>query len=369
MNNYKNNSLNSLAWQRLKKNKVALMSLFILGVLYFCAIFADFLSPYAYDNENRLYSYCPPTRINFVQPGGKLSSPYIYDVKLNFDKFHQRVYSVDKSQAYPIKIWVKGDKYKFLGLIPSSIHLFGVQGDSRLYLWGADSRGRDIFSRILYGGRVSLSIGLIGVSISFFLGLLIGGISGYYGGKIDNLIMRACEMIMMVPGFYLMLALRAAFPPNLNSLQVYLLIVFIFSFIGWAGLARVIRGMSISLRERDYCLAARALGLSNLGIIRRHILPHTVSYLIPALALSIPGYILGESGLSLLGLGIQDPIPSWGNLLSEAMSIVQIKFEPWILLPGLFIFATVMAFNLLGDALRDALDPLLKSEGNFDVRK
>lgn len=365
MNKIENNSLNALIWHRLRKNKLGWISLVILGSLYFCAIFADFLSPYSYGNENRLYSYCPPTKINFVNANGKLTWPFIYDVKLNFDNFHQRKYSVDKAKTYPVKIWVRGDSYKLLGLFPCQIHLFGVDSQARLYLWGADSRGRDIFSRILYGARISLSIGLIGVTISFFLGLLIGGIAGYYGGKIDNLIMRLCEMIMMVPGFYLMLALRAAFPPNLNSLQVYLLIVFIFSFIGWAGLARVIRGMSISLRERDYILAAVALGLSDFAIIRKHILPHTVSYLIPALALSIPGYILGESGLSLLGLGIQDPIPSWGNLLSEAMSIVQIRFAPWILLSGLFIFITVMAFNLLGDALRDALDPLLKSEGKF----
>ncbi|MDP3142828.1 MAG: ABC transporter permease [Candidatus Omnitrophota bacterium] len=363
MNKIENNSPNALVWRKLRKNKLGWASLVILGCLYFCAVFADFLSPYSYDNENRLYSYCPPARINFVDTDGKLVWPFIYDVKLNFDNFHQRIYSVDNAKIYPLKIWVKGDSYKFLGLVPCQIHMFGVDSSARLYLWGADSRGRDIFSRILYGARISLSIGLIGVTISFFLGLLIGGISGYYGGKIDNLIMRLCEMVMMVPGFYLMLALRAAFPPNLNSLQVYLLIVFIFSFIGWAGLARVIRGMSISLKERDYILAARALGLPDFAIIRKHILPHTVSYLIPALALSIPGYILGESGLSLLGLGIQDPIPSWGNLLSEAMSIVQIRFAPWILLSGLFIFITVMAFNLLGDALRDALDPLLKSEG------
>jgi peptide/nickel transport system permease protein len=206
---------------------------------------------------------------------------------------------------------------------------------------------------------------LIGVLISFVFGLLIGGISGYYGGWIDNLLMRFCEMFMMVPGFYLMLALRAAFPPNLNSLQIYLLVVVIFSFIGWASLARVIRGMAMSLREREYVLAAKTMGISDMRIIVTHILPHTISYSIVAITLSIPGYIMGESALSLLGLGIQDPYASWGNLLSEAMGIVQIRFAPWILLPGFFIFITVICFNVIGDALRDALDPLLKSEAKI----
>ena len=248
-----------------------------------------------------------------------------------------------------------------MGLFDADRCLFGVDKPARIYLWGADIRGRDIFSRIIYGSRISSTIGLIGVSISFFIGLMIGGISGFYGGKVDNFLMRLTEMIMMIPGFYLMLVLRERFSTNLNSAQIYLMIVFIFAFIGWAGLARVIRGMSMSLREREYVLAARALGISNIKIIVRHILPHCTSYAIVAAALSIPSYILGEATLSLLGLGIQDPIPSWGNMLSEALGIVQIGFYPWILLPGVFIFIMVMSFNLLGDGLRDALDPMFRS--------
>jgi peptide/nickel transport system permease protein len=199
--------------------------------------------------------------------------------------------------------------------------------------------------------------------ISFALGLLIGGIAGYFGGRVDNVLMRLCEMVMMVPGFYLLLALRAAVPDNFTSLQVYFAIVIILSFIGWAGLARVIRGMCLSLRERDYVLAAKTLGLNDLQIIVRHILPHTVSYSIAALMLSVPGYILGESALSLIGLGIQDPFASWGNMLSDAMSIVRIHFAPWILWPAFFIFLSVVCFNVVGDALRDALDPMIKGEG------
>ncbi|MDP2939882.1 MAG: ABC transporter permease [Candidatus Omnitrophota bacterium] len=344
----------------LRRHPIALGSIIVLGILYICAIFADFISPYSYDNEERTYSYCPPSKIHFLDNSG-ITWPFIYKVNLTFNKFHGRVYKIDKTKIFPIKLFVKGDFYKLLGLFSCDYHFYGVEKEARIYLWGADSRGRDIFSRALYGARISLSVGLIGVVISFILGLLIGGIAGYCGGWVDNLVMRICEMIMMVPGFYLMLALRAAFPPNLSSLQVYLLIVFIFSFIGWAGLARVVRGMSISLREREYVLAAKTQGLSNMAIIRRHILPHTFSYSIVAATLSIPGYILGESGLSLLGLGIQDPIPSWGNLLSEAMGIIPIKFSPWILIPGFLIFLTVICFNLLGDAFRDMLDPMFKS--------
>jgi len=333
-----------------------------LFLLYFSAIFAEFLSPYSYKNEERNFSYSPPTPVHFMKDG-KVTRPFVYGFKLTFNEFHKRIYVIDKEREYSIQLFLKGDQYKFLGFIPMDRHLFGINDESRLYLFGADSRGRDLFSRIIYGSRVSLSIGLICVFISFSIGLLIGGISGYYGGKIDNILMRLAEMVMMVPGFYLLLALRAAVPADFNSVQVYFSIIIILSFIGWAGLARIIRGMCLSLREREYILAAKGVGLSDLNIIIKHILPHTLSYSIFAVMLSIPGYILGESALSLIGLGIQDPYASWGNLLSDAMSIVRIKFYPWILLPAFFIFLTVVSFNVIGDALRDCLDPMLKSEG------
>ncbi len=354
-----------MALRDFKKNRLAVVCLLVLILLYAIAILADFLSPYSFDNEERAYSYCPPMNFQWFGEKGSLAWPFVHGMVLTFDELHNRVYQKVSAEKYPLKFFNKGDKYRFLGFIPGDRHLFGVDAPGRLYLWGADSRGRDLFTRILYGSRISLSIGLIGVLISFSIGLLVGGLAGYYGGKIDNILMRICEMFMMVPGFYLMLALRAAFPDNLNSLQVYLLIVVIFSFIGWAGLARIIRGMSISLKEREYVLAAKAIGLSDLAIILKHILPHTLSYSIVAIMLSIPGYILGESALSLLGLGIQDPHASWGNLLSEAMGIVQIQFAPWILLPGFFIFVTVICFNVVGDTLRDCFDPLFKMEGKI----
>ena len=337
------NSRLQLAFTAFRRNQIGMLCLWSLVILYGMALCADFICPYAYDNEERNYSYCPPTAVEFLDHG-QLTAPFVYGRSLTFNAIHRRVYVIDSKKKYTLHFFKAG-------------RLFGVDRPGRIYIWGADARGRDLFSRIWYGARISLSIGILGVAISFVLGLLIGGIAGYYGGWVDATLMRVCEMFMMVPGFYLMLALRAAVPENFNSLQVYVSVVVILALIGWASLARIIRGMALSLRERDFVLAAKTLGVSDLVIIFKHILPQTISFSLATMMLTISSYILAEAGLSVVGLGIQDPIPSWGNLLSDAMGIVPVLFAPWILLPGLFIFLAVMSFNVVGDTLRDAFDP------------
>ncbi|MCM8787906.1 MAG: ABC transporter permease [Candidatus Omnitrophica bacterium] len=346
-------------WKEFKKNKLALVSFWILFIFYFLAIFADFFAPYRYDDEDIEQSFAPPTKIYFLNLKEKIYQPHIYAYKYRRNQYYMRVYEPDKNKAIPIKFFIRGFKYKLLGIIPLDIHLFGVS-EGRIYLLGADLYGRDIFSRLLYGARISLSIGLVGVLISFFLGLIIGGISGYFGGALDTILMRFIEILMMLPAFYIMLALRASFPPSVSSTQVYLLIIVILSLIGWAYIARVIRGMALSLKEQDFVLAAKASCIGSFKIITRHILPHTFSYVIAAICLSIPGYILGEAALSLIGLGIQEPQASWGNMLALAVDIVSIKFYPWILFPGVCVVVVTLCFNIIGDTLRDILDPKRK---------
>lgn len=342
--------------KKIKKNKLACLSIFLLAVFYLSALFAGFLSVYHYDDEARDFSYSPPAKIHIYDRKTQQVGLFVYGLESEFDSYYKRIYKEKEDIKYPIKFFVKGHEYKILGLFKSTRHLLGVDVPGRFYLWGADARGRDVFSRILYGARVSLSIGLFGALISFFLGMLIGGLAGYFGGKVDTILMRLCEVFMLAPGFYLMLALRSALPPTLSSTQIYFFIVIIMSFIGWAGIARIIRGMALSLRERDFVLVAKTQGLPHIKIIFKHIIPHTFSYAIVAIALSIPGYILGEAGLSFIGLGIQDPEPSWGNLLSDAMNIIRINLYPWVIIPGILIFITVICFNILGEALRDAFD-------------
>ncbi len=253
----------------------------------------------------------------------------------------------------------KGVPYKFLGLFKTDIHFLG-SATGGFFLLGGDALGRDMLSRLLHGSRISLSVGIIGSIITFFIGLLIGGIAGFFGGRIDSGLMRLTEVVISFPSIYLLFTLRASLPSGLSSTQIYLLIVIILALIGWAGLARIIRGMVLSLKNEDYVLSARTMGLSDLKIITKHILPNTVSFVIVQLTLAIPGYILGESALSLLGLGITEPQPSWGNMLSVARNYRVIQDFPWILVPGFTIFLSIMAWNFFGDGVRDAFDPKSK---------
>lgn len=342
----------------IKKNKLAYLSLYLIGIFYLLAIFADFIAPYPYDIQHRDTPYHPPTQIHFFDEKGNFHlRPFVYKYEL-VDPI-SKSYKINYDVKHPIYFFTHGHTHYFLGFIKTDLHLFGAK-EGKIFLLGADNLGRDIFSRILYASRISLSIGLIGVFLSFLIGAIVGGIAGYFGGRVDNILMRISEIVMSFPSFYLMLTLRAVFPITLSSVEVFLLIVVILSFIGWAGLARVIRGMVLSIREQDFVLAAKSYGASSFRIIIKHILPNTYSYLLIAATLAIPGYILGESALSLLGLGIQEPYASWGNMLASARSITAVSQYPWILAPGVAIFLTVLAFNLLGDALRDALDPKLK---------
>ncbi|MBI5417703.1 ABC transporter permease [Candidatus Poribacteria bacterium] len=345
--------------KRLSRHKLALFGGFILFFLYLCAIFADFIAPYNYDTESRSKQYHPPTILSFKDNNENFSvRPYIYNYRLIIDpETFEKKYEPIPDTKYYLKFFVKGEPHKILNLFQTDLHLFGVDEPARIYILGTDISGRDVFTRILYGSRISLSIGLLGVFFTFTIGMIIGGFSGFIGGKTDILIMHLCEILMSFPGFYLLLALRYIFPPTLTSAEVYLLIIIILSFISWGGLARVIRNMVVSIREEQFCLAARAIGASDLRIVTKHILPNTLSYAIISAAMSIPGYILGESALSVLNLGIMEPNASWGNMLTQAQSIEVMTNFPWILTPGVFIFIAVMAFNLLGDGLRDALDP------------
>ncbi|MEJ5339835.1 MAG: ABC transporter permease [Aquificaceae bacterium] len=311
----------------------------IIGFFLFLALFADILAPYPYSLQNRKAPFHPPTRIHIFKDGG-LTFPYVHPYRMRDPLF--KVYEEDRNVACRLRLFSKTEH---------GYRLLSVEEPCHLYLLGTDKLGRDILSRLIYGSRVSLTIGLVGVSITFLLGSLIGGISGYFGGRIDTAIMRLVEVLLAIPTFYLMLSLRSVFPLTMESFQVFLMVIFILSFLGWAGLARVVRGMVLSIREKEFVQSARSYGAGTLRILRVHILPNTYYYLIVSATLSFPGYILAEASLSFLGLGIQEPFPSWGNMLSDARNVNLVLAHPWILSPGVALFLLVIAFNLLGDNL------------------
>ena len=330
----------------------------ILVILYVLIFLASFIAPYSSTYSDRNMSYAPPSKIYTINENGKLSFPYTYNYVRQYEPaLMQTIYRQDRSHKYYLKFLARGEKYKFLGIIPTSRHLIGTENGGNLHLLGTDINGRDVFSRILFGGRISMTIGFLSLFIVFPIGLLYGGISGYFGGIIDNLMMRFAEAVMAIPSFYLLIILAAILPSGMTSIQRFCLIVVILALIGWSGFARVVRGMVLSIKKEDFILAEKTMGASNLRIILKHILPQTTSYVIIAMTLSVPSYILAESGLSFLGLGIQQPDASWGNMLKEAQEFINILSRPWLLTPGVLIFLAVLSFNLLGDAIRDYLDP------------
>ena len=344
-------------WRQFRRSHLAVAGGALLVVFYLISLCAPFIAPYRQDSMDRERFFHPPHRLHWIDAAGRFHAvPFIHSMRLVDEA--NLVWEEDRSRVVPIRLFVRGERYRAFGLWSADRHLFGVDAPQRVFLFGADPQGRDVLSRSLYGSQVSLTVGLVGLAISFTIGLLLGGISGYFGGWIDTVIMRSTELLLSIPALYLIIALRGIFPTHLPSQQVYLAIVVILAFIGWASLARIIRGMVLSIRRQEYVAAAEALGMGRLRIIARHILPNTLSFVIVAATISIPGYILGEIVLSFLGVGVQEPAASWGNMLHQARSPRVLQSFPWmVFVPGTAIFLTVMAFNFLGDGLRDALDP------------
>jgi peptide/nickel transport system permease protein len=345
-----------LIWWKFKRHKLAMLALFILTILYLSAIFADFISPYTLATRLEGYQNAPPTKIHIFD-GKRMQRPFIYAIKKELNlKTYRYSYTEDKTKRYIIQLFVRGEPYKLLGLFLTDIHLFGTEG-APIFLFGTDNLGRCLFTRTLYGARISLSIGLVGVLLSFILGVIIGGISGYYGGTVDEFIQRIIDFLISIPTIPLWMALSAALPRDWSIIKTYVAITVILSILGWCGLARVVRGKLLSLREEDFTIAARLAGASEWRIIIRHLLPSFTSHLIVSITLSIPNMILGETALSFIGLGMQPPAVSWGVLLQETQNLVSIANYPWKLIPCIFVILTVLAFNFLGDGLRDAADP------------
>lgn len=355
-------SVRQLMWRRFKRNRLAVIGGTFLLVMYLAAVFAGFIAPNNPTEVHPQYVSMVPHGLNFVDMEGNFHPiPFVYGLKSGVDPAtFRRVHEIIPEEKYPLRFFVRGPQYTILGFIKSDLHLFGVDAPGKLFLFGTDTQGRDIFSRVWYGAQVSLSVGLVGVFLTLLFGSIIGIASGYFGGLFDDVVQRIIELLMSFPQLPLWLALATLIPDNWPSDRTYFAITIVLAILSWGALARQTRSMVYSLREADFVTAARYSNSSNWHIITRHLLPNTMSHIIVIATTAIPGMILGETALSFLGLGIRSPLISWGMLLSDAQHVRVLLQQPWLLTPAIFVVATIIAFNFLGDGLRDAADPFAK---------
>jgi peptide/nickel transport system permease protein len=355
-------SIRRLMWLRFRRNRLAVIGGIFLFIMYAMAIFADPLAPYAVNTTFDRFVSAPPNGVRLVDAEGNFHlQPFVYAMEPSLDRqSFRKTFKVNTDEKYPIRFFGHGEPYRLWGLFETDIHLLTVDAPGQIFLLGTDELGRDLFSRVLFGARISLSVGLLGVVLTLIFGSLVGVTTGYYGGWIDSIFQRLIEVLMAFPQLPLWLGLASIVPPTWSSVQVYFAISIVLSILNWGALARQVRGMVYALRSEDYVTAARYANCSNWRIIRRHLLPNTFSHILVIATLSIPGMILGETALSFLGLGIRPPMTSWGLLLNEAQNTRVLLQQPWLLTPAIFVIATIISFNFLGDGLRDAADPFTK---------
>ncbi len=346
-----------MMWWRLKRHHLAVISGVVLAIMYLSIFASEFLAPYELHSRDTRHIYAPPQRLHLFHEG-RFVGPFVYglDFRLNMENL-RREYSTNFDRVQPLRYFCRGDRYKYLGLMRGDFHLFCPAENGTLYLLGTDRLGRDILSRMIYGARISLTVGLIGIMVSFVLGIVLGGLAGYYGGWVDSVVQRAIEIIRSFPELPLWMALSAALPVTWSPVGVFFGITIILGLIDWTGLGRAVRSKLLALREEDFCTAAVLMGARPSRVIGRHLLPNFMSHLIASATLSIPSMILGETALSFLGLGLRPPITSWGVLLTEAQNINAVALYPWLMFPVVPVIIAVLAFNFLGDGLRDAADP------------
>ncbi len=350
-------SQKKLMWWKFKRHKVAVICGVFLAFMYLTAFISEILAPYGLETRNSKYIYAPPQSVHLFHKG-EFVGPFVYDYKSELDLTTlKRIYKPDTRTPHKLRFMCSGDKYWFWGMIEGSFHLVCPPERKPFFFLGADRLGRDVMSRMMYGARISLTIGLIGISISFTLGIVIGGLAGYYGGWVDLVVQRIIEVIQSLPTIPLWLALAAIMPVTWSPILVYFGITVILGLIDWTGLARAVRSKLLALREEDYVLAARLMGASPRRIIGLHLVPGFMSHLIASATITIPTMILGETALSFLGLGLRSPIVSWGVLLNEAQNINVVALYPWLILPVVPVILVILAFNFFGDGLRDAADP------------